>query len=145
MRNLELLLLGAAPNRSPECLQVLQVLSAAFPNGTRADCCAALVGLGNRHRLARHLSRTGFPCYAELVDWVRLLGPLLAWENEHRSLVGIALEGGVESSVCYHTVRRLCATSWTSARRLGIAHWLPVFEGRFQPMRSVDVRAKYIA
>ena len=145
MRNLELLLLGAAPNRSPESLQVLQVLSVAFPKGMRADCCAALVGLGNRHRLARHLCRAGFPCYAELVDWVRLLDLLLAWEDEHRSLVAIALGGGVEPSVCYRTVRTLCATPWTCARRLGIAYWLRVFEGRFQSTVSMQGRAQYLA
>lgn len=124
---------------------MVRVLARASPRGITSDKCAALVGLRNRHTLAHRLRRAGYPCYTDLLDWTRFLGLLMAWEDEQQSLVATALEGGVEPSVCHRTVRRVCGTTWSSARRLGMVHWLPIFERQFHVVDRVDASRKWLA
>jgi hypothetical protein len=75
--------------------------------------------MGSRYRVARMLRREGLPQVEELAAWVRLLRWLILWQSDAGSLSRMALDAGLETSVCCRTIRRLTGATWTEARERG--------------------------
>jgi hypothetical protein len=113
------LLLAALPLRSPESVRLVEALARAGGMVPDAHGFATDVGMRSRYRVARVLRREGLPQLEELAAWVRLLRWLTLWESGSGSLSRIALDAGLETSVCCRTIRRLTGATWTEARERG--------------------------
>jgi hypothetical protein len=112
-------LLSVLPARSPESRQILEALSASRGLLHDTAAFAAELHLGSRYRVARLLRRESLPQLEELAAWVRVIRWLLAWQGHSSSLSHIALDDGLETSVCSRTVRRCTGVTWTEARSRG--------------------------
>jgi hypothetical protein len=115
------LLLAALPLKSAETTRLVEALAASGGLVPDAGRFAAVLAMGSRYRVARMLRREALPQLEELAAWVRLIRWLVRWEASSRSLSRMALDDGLETSVCCRTVRRLTGTTWTEARARGSA------------------------
>jgi hypothetical protein len=113
------LLLAALPLRSPDTARVVEALSASGGLLDDTQRFALSLEMGSRYRVARALRRESLPQVEELAAWVRLIGWLARWEANPGSLSRMALDDGLETSVCCRTVRRLTGATWTQARARG--------------------------
>jgi hypothetical protein len=113
------LLLAALPLRSPESVRLMEALARSGGLIRDAHRFATDVAMGSRFRVARVLRREALPQLEELAAWVRLLRWLILWQSDSRSLSRIALDAGLETSVCCRTIRRLTGVTWTEARERG--------------------------
>jgi hypothetical protein len=113
------LLLAALPLTSPESLRLVEALIRS--GGLLHDAQQFAVGLemGSRYRVARVLRRESLPQLEELAAWVRVMRWLVLWEGRSGSLSRMALNDGLETSVCCRTIRRLTGATWTEARVRG--------------------------
>jgi hypothetical protein len=113
------LLLAALPLRSGDATRVVEALSASGGLLDDSQGFAVSLDMGSRFRVARVLRRESLPQVEELAAWVRLIGWLARWEASPGSLSRMALDDGLEMSVCCRTVRRLTGATWTQARARG--------------------------
>jgi hypothetical protein len=113
------LLLAALPLRSPDSVRLVEALASSGGRVHDAHRFAAAVGMRSRYRVARVLRREGLPQLEELASWVRLLRWLVLWRSGTGSLSRMALDDGLETSVCCRTIRRLTGATWTEARARG--------------------------
>jgi hypothetical protein len=113
------LLLATLPLASAESVRVIEALvqSGGLLHDTQRF--AVDLQMGSRYRVARLLRRESLPQLEELAAWIRLVRWLVRWERGSGSLSRIALDDGLETSVCCRTVRRLTGTTWTEARNRG--------------------------
>lgn len=116
---LALLLLATLPLRSVDSRRIVQALVTTAGRLRGAEELAASVGMANRFQVARTLRRESLPQIEELSAWVRLLAWSLRFEAHPTSLARIALDEGLDLSVCIRTIRRLTGTTWTDVRTLG--------------------------
>src|SRR5687768_15607278 len=105
------LLLAALPLRSPESLRLVEALARSGGLVADAHRFATEIGMGSRYRVARVLRREGLPQVEELAAWVRLLRWLILWQSDAGSLSRMALDAGLETSVCCRTIRRLTGST----------------------------------
>jgi hypothetical protein len=113
------LLLAALPLTSPESLRLVEALTRSGGLLHDAQQFAVALEMGTRYRVARVLRRESLPQLEELAAWVRVMRWLVLWEGGCRSLSRIALDDGLETSVCCRTIRRLTGATWTEARARG--------------------------
>jgi hypothetical protein len=113
------LLLAALPLKSPETTRVVVALAALGGLLHDTQRFAAVHGMGSRYRVARVLRRESLPQLEELAAWVRLIRWLVRWQANSDSLSRMALDDGLETSVCCRTIRRLTGATWTQARARG--------------------------
>ena len=90
--------------------------------------------------MARLLRREGLPQLEELAAWVRLLRWLILWQSGSGSLSRMALDAGLETSVCCRTIRRLTGATWTEARALGSEWALILLVERCQSLAATGKR-----
>jgi DNA-binding beta-propeller fold protein YncE len=125
------LLEAALPDLSATSQAVVRTLACHNGAAPLAEDFAALVGEGDRFRLARALRRDGLPPLTELAGWTRVLYWMLESETTGRSLLQLAQREHVDPAVAYRLVRRLTGLRWSEARRSGPALAL----GRLQAAR----------
>jgi hypothetical protein len=113
------LLLAALPLTSPESVRLVEALARSGGHLQDARRFAADLQMGSRYRVARVLRRECLPQLEELAAWVRVMRWLVLWEAGCGSLSRMALDDGLEMSVCCRTVRRLTGATWTQARARG--------------------------
>jgi len=113
------LLLAALPLRSPESARLVETLARSGGLIDDAQRFATDVGMRSRYQVARVLRREGLPQLEALAAWVRILRWLILWESGSASLSRMALDAGLETSVCCRTIRRLTGATWTEARERG--------------------------
>jgi hypothetical protein len=113
------LLLATLPLASSESVKVVEALARSGGLLRDAQRFAADLHLGSRYRVARILRRESLPQLEELGAWIRLVRWLILWEGGPCSLSRMALDDGLEASVCCRTVRRLTGATWTEARVRG--------------------------
>jgi hypothetical protein len=113
------LLLAALPLRSVESVRLIEALARAGGLVHDAPHFAMDLGMRSRFRVARLLRREALPQLEELAAWVRLLRWLVLWQSGSGSLSRMALDAGLETSVCCRTIRRLTGATWTEARERG--------------------------
>jgi hypothetical protein len=113
------LLLAALPLTSPESVRLVEALARSGGLVHDAQRFALDIHMGSRYRVARVLRRERLPQLEELGAWVRVLRWLIVWQSRSDSLSRMALDDGLETSVCCRTVRRLTGATWTEARERG--------------------------
>lgn len=113
------LLLAALPLKSPETTRVVEALAESGGLLYDTQRFATSLEMGSRYRVVRVLRRESLPQLEELAAWVRLIRWLVRWQAKSGSLSRMALDDGLETSVCCRTVRRLTGATWTQARARG--------------------------
>jgi hypothetical protein len=113
------LLLAALPLSSSESVRLVEALARSGGLVHDAQRFATDIGMGSRYRVARVLRREGLPQLEELAAWVRVMRWLVLWQSRSGSLSRMALDDGLETSVCCRTIRRLTGVTWTEARERG--------------------------
>jgi len=113
------LLLATLPLASADSVKVIEALVRSGGRLHDAQQFAVDLQMGSRYRLGRVLRRESLPQLEELGAWVRLVRWLVLWEGGSGSLSRMALDDGLETSVCCRTVRRLTGITWTEARARG--------------------------
>ncbi len=135
------LLLAALPLRSAESGRVVEALARSGGLVHDAHRFAEAVGMGSRYRVARLLRREGLPQLEELAAWVRVLRWLSLWESGSGSLSRMALDAGLETSVCCRTIRRLTGATWTETRERGSDWALLLLVERCRSLAAAAIRA----
>jgi hypothetical protein len=113
------LLLAALPLASPESVRLVEALARSGGLLHDAQRFAIDIHMGSRYRVARVLRRECLPQLEELAAWVRVMRWLILGQFGAGSLSRMALDDGLETSVCCRTVRRLTGATWTEVRKRG--------------------------
>lgn len=136
MDRLALQLDAAVSFVSPSGKRILAQLADSEGRIACADVFARGLGLHSRHQLTRALKREGLPQIEELCAWIKALQLLLEWDQTHRSLYALAVDGGLYPPTCYRLVKRVTGTTWRQACADGFAMMLLRFRNRCLMVRE---------